>query len=233
MAGMDSSRGHVTAVCVVFQLLPDPGQDPEVTAIDKRPRPGRLDVGPLGLLSDTQCDTKFHGGPDQALYAYSDEEAQWWAGELDREIPPGLFGENLRTSGIEVSGAEIGERWRIGTPDTGSGVLVEVTSPRTPCPTFQARMGEPHWVKRFAQRGWPGAYLRVVTPGTVAAGDPVVVDRRPGHGVTVADTFLRPEPARMRTLLEAEAAGLVELGAVMRGEALRAARRSARTAGPA
>src|SRR3712207_2768652 len=124
------SQGRLTAVCVVFQLLPDPGQDPDVTAIDKRARQGRLDVGPLGLAQDTQCDTKYHGGVDQALYAYADEDAAWWAVELGREIPPGLFGENLRTGGVDVTGAEIGERWRIGNGgDGGDGVLVEVTSP--------------------------------------------------------------------------------------------------------
>jgi MOSC domain-containing protein YiiM len=226
MVCMSSSEGRVTAVCVVFQLLPDPGQDPDVTAIDKRPHPGRLDVGPLGLLRDTQCDTKHHGGTDQALYAYADEDAAWWAGELGREIPPGLFGENLRTSGIDVTGAEIGERWRIGGPDAGEGVLVEVTSPRIPCATFQTRMGEPRWVKRFTQRGWPGAYLRVVVPGTVAAGDPIVVERRPGHGVSVADAFLRPSPASMRALLDADAAGVVDLGRDMRDVARKAAARA-------
>ncbi len=226
MVAMHGTGGRVTAVCVVFQLLPDPGQVPDVTAIDKRPQPGRLEVGPLGLARDTQCDTANHGGVDQALYAYADEDAGWWAGHLDREIPPGLFGENLRTSGVDVTGAEIGERWRIGDPSTGSGVLVEVTSPRTPCQSFQHRMQEPHWVKRFTQRGWPGAYLRVLTPGTVAAGDPVTLVRRPGHGVSIADAFLRPSPAVMRTLLDAAAAGVVELGADMRVHAERAAARA-------
>jgi MOSC domain-containing protein YiiM len=216
--------GRVTAVCVVHGLLPDPGNDPAVTAIDKRPVTGPVEVGPLGLAGDTQCDTANHGGPHQAVYAYADEDAGWWAGELGREIPPGQFGENLRIAGIDVNGAEIGERWRIGAG--AAAVVVEVTSPRVPCTTFQRRMDEPHWVKRFTERGCPGAYLRVVVPGRVAAGDPVTVESRPGHGVTVRDAFPRPGGAAARALLDAAGAGVVDLQPELREYAERAVART-------
>jgi MOSC domain-containing protein YiiM len=204
-----AADGSLTAVCVVHSIIPNPGETPDVTAIDKRPREGRLQVGPLGFELDTQVDTKYHGGPEQALYAYADEDAAWWARELGRRIPAGLFGENLRTSGVDVSGAEIGERWRIGSSD--ATVLAEVTSPRTPCMTFQKRMDEPHWVKRFTRAGMPGAYLRVLTAGSLAAGDVVEVVRRPGHAVTVADLLAGRIDAYL-ALLDAEEAGVVTLG---------------------
>ncbi len=76
-------------------------------------------------------------GEDQALYAYSQEDADYWAGELQRELPAGVFGENLRVAGIETTGAVIGERWKIGLD-----VELEVTSPRVPCATFQRVIGE-------------------------------------------------------------------------------------------
>jgi MOSC domain-containing protein YiiM len=183
----------------------DPGRDRD----RQRPREGRLDVGPLGFALDTQVDSRYHGGEEQALYAYADEDAAWWACELGRRIPAGLFGENLRTSGMDVSAAEIGERWRIDSSD--ETVLVEVTAPRTPCMTFQKRMNEPHWVKRFTQGGMPGAYLRVLVAGTLAAGDVVRVVHRPGHGVTVADLLAGRVEAYL-TLLDADEAGVVTLG---------------------
>jgi MOSC domain-containing protein YiiM len=213
-----SEQGDVTAVCVVQAILPNPGETPDVTAIDKRPREGRLEVGPLGFVLDTQVDRRYHGGPEQAVYAYADEDAEYWAGELDREITPGLFGENLRLSGIDVSGAEIGERWRVG--DGPDAVELEVTMPRTPCMTFQKRMALRGWIKRFTRAGLLGAYLRVVTPGTVGAGDRVTVVHRPGHGVRLNHVY----PARveaLRALLAAEAAGAVELVPKMRKEARR------------
>jgi MOSC domain-containing protein YiiM len=209
-----STNGSLTAVCVVHKIIPNPGEDPDVTAIDKRPRAGRLDVGRLGFTLDTQVDAKHHGGQEQALYAYADEDADWWAHDLAREITPGLFGENLRTSGVDVSRAEIGERWRVGD------VLVEVTAPRTPCMTFQQRMAEPHWIKRFTRAGMPGAYLRVLTPGTLGAGDPVGVAHRPGHGVTVAD-LLAGGAEPYLALLDAEAAGVITLGPKVGGHARR------------
>lgn len=201
---------RITAVCVVHALLPDPVGDPDVTAIDKRPVPHPVEVGELGLAGDTQCDLKHHGGPEQAVYAYADEDAAWWARELGRDIAPGLFGENLRTSGIDVTGAEIGERWQVG--DAGTGVLLEVTAPRVPCVTFADRMGEQRWITRFTAHGAFGAYLRVVTPGRVAAGDAVRVVRRPGHGVTVGAMFPTLDAAAARALLDADAVGVVTLG---------------------
>ena len=121
--------GTVTAVAVVHHIRPNPGETPDTTAIDKRPVPGPVQVGSLGLDGDVQVDSKYHGGVFQAVYAYADEDAAWWASELDREIPPGLFGENLRTAGIDVSNAEVGERWQIGA----DGPLLEVTAQNGTC----------------------------------------------------------------------------------------------------
>lgn len=171
------------AVCRVEKLLPDRGTV-GVTAIDKQPVSEPLQVKPYGVYGDVQADRKHHGGIHQAVYAYAQEDAEWWAAELGRDIPYGLFGENLRTEGIEVSGAEIGERWRIGAQ-----LVLEVTAPRTPCATFQRRMGEPRWVKRFAEANRTGAYFRVVQHGAIAAGDGIEVIHRPGHGITLQRFF--------------------------------------------
>lgn len=186
----------VTAVCRVDRLLPDSGTI-GVTAIDKRPVAGKVRVRPLGLYADVQADRKHHGGEDQAVYAYADEDAAYFAASLGREIPPGLFGENLRTTGVDVTGAVTGERWRIGET-----LELEVTIPRIPCGTFARRMGVDKWVRRFTEEGRPGAYLRVVKSGPVAAGDPVVVTHRPAHGVTIGEVFAGLTPERARAVLE-------------------------------
>lgn len=214
--------GLIEAVCVVHGLHPDGANRSGETAIDKRPVAGRVAVRQLGLQGDRQMDTDHHGGRDQAVYAYAAEDAQWWAAHLDQAVPPGQFGENLRTTGLDVTGAVIGERWQVGA---GDGTLLEVTSPRVPCSTFQNWMQQPRWVKRFAEHGAPGAYLRVVTEGSVGAGDPVEVVHRPEHAVTVADCFLRLDADRARRLLGAEAAGQVDLGSSMREHARAAAAR--------
>jgi MOSC domain-containing protein YiiM len=188
---------RLVAVNVVHALIPDVLGPLARTAIDKRPVTGRVAVSApgdagVGLDGDQIYDRKDHGGPDQAIYAYAAEDQAWWAGELGREIAAGGFGENLTTEGLDVTGAVIGERWRIGD----DGVLLEVTAPRIPCRTFQGFMGEPQWVKRFTAQGAPGAYLRVLSPGTLGAGDRIDVLDRPAHAVTIGDVFLiRRAPA--------------------------------------
>ncbi len=167
------------------------------TGIDKHPAP-RIEVrapGPRagglgsGVVGDAVCDVRHHGGDAQAVYAVAREELDWWAGELGRVLRDGMFGENLTTSGLDVDGAVIGERWVIG-PEGGEGaVVLEVTGPRVPCRTFAGHLDEPQWVKRFAARGRTGAYLAVVAPGVIEPGMTVRVDRRPAHGITVPEVF--------------------------------------------
>jgi MOSC domain-containing protein YiiM len=177
------------------------------TAIEKHPVAGAVPVTRTGVTGDQVGDTKYHGGIDQAVYAFAREDLDWWEGELGRRIRNGQFAENLTTLGIDVNEAEVGEQWRVGTS------LLEVAMVRIPCNDFKnwQRLNgydERAWVKRFAARGRPGPYLRVLEEGEVQAGDDLVVVHRPGHGVTVSTMFralttersLLPELAQVENL---------------------------------
>jgi MOSC domain-containing protein YiiM len=153
------------------------------TAIDKRPVPGPVQVGRLGLAGDEQIDKPDHGGYEQALYAYAREDLDWWVEQLGRELTSGSFGENITTTGLDITGALIGEVWQLGS------AVVQVTSPRIPCVVFAGWLGERQWVKRFADARRPGAYLRVLTGGPVGPGDPVTVVSQPAERVTVAESM--------------------------------------------
>ncbi len=153
------------------------------SAIDKRGVPGRIPVRFLGVHGDEQSDKQNHGGVEQAVYAYATEDLDEWAAQLGRDLSPGHFGENLSTRGVDVTGAVIGEKWRIGT------TVLQVSVPRIPCVVFQNWMTEPQWVKRFTHAGKPGAYLRVLTEGDIGAGDDIVVSDRPPHNVTIGLVF--------------------------------------------
>ena len=178
------TTGRILAVCVLGpELFPVSGSGVTRSGIDKRPVEGRVPVYQPGLENDVQMDRRNHGGEGQAVYAYGQEDAEWWAAELDRDLPPGRFGENLRTSGVDLTGALIGERWRIGT------ALLEVTAPRIPCATLEQFWDVPQMVKRFTARGATGAYLRVLETGDVGAGDDVEVAFRPDHGITIGSAF--------------------------------------------
>ncbi|MEV7982062.1 MOSC domain-containing protein [Streptomyces sp. NPDC086519] len=207
--------GHARAV-------PYTDQVDGVTGIDKRPvagpvrvaAPGPKGVAGSGLAGDAVCDLRHHGGDDQAVYAYAREDLDVWEKELGRRLANGCFGENLTTNGLNVSDALIGERWRIG-----SGLLLEVTSGRIPCRTFQGHLGERGWVRRFTRKGATGAYLRVIEPGEIRAGDPIEIIHRPEHGVTAAMEF------RATTTERELLPRLLAAGAALHPEALAQARR--------
>jgi MOSC domain-containing protein YiiM len=166
---------------------------PVWSGIGKAPVEGRVRVEGVNLAGDDQADRRVHGGPDKALYAYASEDVAWWSEQLGRELGPGAFGENLTTAGVDVSGAVIGERWRIGT------VELEVSQPRQPCFKLGLHFGDPQMLKRFALASRPGAYLRIVRPGELGAGDPIEVADRPEHAVTVrlvADAIMLDEGLR-------------------------------------
>lgn len=173
------------------------------TGIDKRPVVGRVRIQTLGVDSDTIVNARHHGGADQAVYAFAREDYAFWEAELGRALRPGSFGENLTTVGLDVQQARLGERWRVGE------CLLEVTHVRIPCSVFAAFVDEPRWVRRFTEHGVPGAYLRVLEEGTVAAGDPVeVVETRP-HDLTVGYAFraLTTAPELLASLAAEERIG--------------------------
>jgi MOSC domain-containing protein YiiM len=140
------------------------------------------EIRELGLVGDAIITTKHHGGPDQAVYVYSDEDYAWWRAELGAELPPGTFGENLTFSGFGAGEVHVGDRWTIGE------VVLEASAPRLPCATFAARMDDGGFVKRFRAGRRPGFYARVIVPGTVTPG--VGVTKTPSSGeVTVMEVF--------------------------------------------
>ena len=187
--------GLLAAVCRVHALLPDRGIG--VTAIDKRSVTIGVRVSKYGLFGDVQADRGHHGGVDQAVYAYAGEDAGWFARELGRGVPPGLFGENLTTRGVDVTGAVIGERWRVG-----ERLVLEATAPRTPCGTFERRMAVDGSQDRFREHGAPGCYFRVLRAGVIRQGDAMRSSSAPSTGSTVGGWFRRQHPDDAAALLD-------------------------------
>jgi MOSC domain-containing protein YiiM len=153
------------------------------TGIFKMPISNPVRVGKLGLESDVIQNKKHHGGVDQAVYVYGTADYAWWSEQLQSELEPGMFGENLTISDLESARFNIGDRLKIGT------VLLEVSASRIPCSTLAARMGDSGFVKKFKQARRPGLYCRVITEGKVQVGDTVTLEPSETEYLSVVDTF--------------------------------------------
>lgn len=143
---------------------------------------GLVRVAESGLDGDLVADATRHGGRDQAVYLYSQEDAYWWAERLQRDVPPGFFGENLTI-----------ERWwpdpKIGDRISFEDLVLEISFPRIPCATLAARVGAPGFVKEFVAAHRPGLYARVLQPGAVGAGSRGTVQLAPASYPSTASLF--------------------------------------------
>jgi len=197
--------GKVLSINIAPHSKPQTWTDSdEATGIDKRPVEGLVQFGNDCVAGDSVVDRKHHGGYHRAVYAYAREDAEWWEAKIGREITPGSFGENLTTLGIDITGAVIGEQWRIGD------LLLEVAEPRIPCKVFSGFWDRPTLIKEFTEANRPGAYMRIVEEAMLEAGTPFEIVHRPAHGITIGDIYAAKSGAREKI---AEIAAVTELSA--------------------
>lgn len=186
-------HGRVVSLQVGAPRDVEPDGEVVRTAIFKRRLEGPVHLGPLGFAGDGQADTKHHGGPDQAAYLYPREHYAHWAARLSPRIDePGLFGENITAEGLLETAVHVGDVFRLG------GARVQVTRPRVPCFKLEIRTGSPSFITPFLASGRLGFYLRVLTAGPVAAGDPIELEAADPHGLTMAAliaALFAPAPA--------------------------------------
>jgi MOSC domain-containing protein YiiM len=156
---------------------------PAWSAIWKAPVAERVAARGVNLEGDDQADRQSHGGVDKAVYAYAIEDLRWWEEQLGQSLPPGHFGENLTTEGIEVNDALVGERWAIGT------AVFEVSEPRIPCWRLGVRMEDSKFPARFTEALRPGTYLRIIDEGDIGAGDEIRVIHKPTHDLSIREFF--------------------------------------------
>jgi len=151
------------------------------TGIYKEPVAGRVRVKISGLEGDRQADPAVHGAPLKAVYAYPSEHYAAWMRELSRDLPWGMFGENLTTEGLLETDVRTGDRYRVGT------AVLQVTQPRGPCFKLEIRFGRTDIVRRFRETERSGFYLAVLQEGDVAAGDPITRITAAEGEPTIAD----------------------------------------------
>jgi len=157
---------------------------PVSTSIFKEPIADRVMLRTLNLDGDRQADLSVHGGPDKAVYVYPSEHYLFWKHELpEMELPWGMFGENLTTTGLLETETHIGDRFRVGSAE------VKVTQPRMPCYKLAIRFERNDIIKRFLVSERTGFYLSVLKEGEVGAGDEFELLERNTADVRVVDVI--------------------------------------------
>jgi len=192
---------RVTSVNVGREETITHGNRTFVTGIRKRPVRGPVAIDTHAVAGDKICDAEHHGGADQVVYAYSADDYAWWSEQLDAQLEPGTFGENLTIRGLP-SDMNVGDRLLIGD------VLLEATAPRIPCSTLAANMQDSAFGMAFRKAERPGIYFRVLNEGEISAGDAVTWIENPNPVVSILQLFrlaydLRPEPADLERYLQA------------------------------
>jgi MOSC domain-containing protein YiiM len=150
------------------------------TGIFKEAVAGPVQLDLLNFDGDRQADLTVHGGPDKAVYAYDTAHYAVWQEQLTRsDWSPGLFGENLTTSGLLEPAVRIGDLFRIGT------AVLRAVQPRFPCYKVNIRFDDPGMVRHFTQVGRPGIYFRVIEAGAVQVGDPIELIEAADTDITI------------------------------------------------
>ncbi len=122
------------------------------------------------MEGDRQAHRRFHGGPERALCLYSQDRLDALVAE-GHPVEPGTLGENVTIAGLPWEEVRPGARLTLGE------VEVEVTGYAVPCKSIaygfadgrMARVGEK------MNPGWSRVYVRILTEGMIAVGDPAIL----------------------------------------------------------
>jgi MOSC domain-containing protein YiiM len=139
-----------------------------MSGIHKHPVEGSVAVRKTNFEGDKQADLTVHGGVNKAVYVYPSENYPFWKTQFPgKKLPWGSFGENLTTEGLLEDSIRIGDRLVIGAAE------FEVMQPRMPCYKLGLKFETQSILKTFLDSRRSGFYLRVLTEGTVRAGDQI------------------------------------------------------------
>ncbi|MBL7715355.1 MAG: MOSC domain-containing protein [Bdellovibrionales bacterium] len=155
-----------------------------LTAIEKKPVDGPLELQTLNFRGDEQADLTVHGGQDKAVYAMSTECYAWWKSpQGGHDVGLGTLGENLSVEGLFEDQIFIGDVFKLGSAE------IQVTQPRLPCVKLNAILQDSLAGKKMMQSQMPGVYFRVLKPGQVRTDDAMALVGQESTRITVLTLF--------------------------------------------
>ncbi len=164
------------------------------TGMFKKRRDGKVWVYKTGLNKDEIADTKVHGGPEKALFAYPSAHYEYWQKTLDTsEIDIGGMGENLVVTGINEYTSFIGDIYRLGE------AIIEVSQPRQPCWKPARRYQVMDLALQIQQTGFTGWYYRVLEEGYVDVGEMELLERpHPEWSIQASNEVMHVDKKNLR-----------------------------------
>lgn len=157
----------------------------QITGIYKYPVSAGIRLRPEGVEGDLIGNKKVHGGAYKACYLFASEHYDHWKiryPELNWHW--GMFGENLTTEGLLDDAIQVGDIFKIGS------ALVQATIPREPCYKLGLKFQDQGVVADFIAHGHPGAYVKVLEEGEVAAGDAISRLEAASDSISIRDFFI-------------------------------------------
>ena len=197
--------------------FPESGRGgPYRTAIRKTPVAGPVGVTYAGLAGDAQADRVHHGGADKAVHAHFAHHLEWWSTERGRALAAGEIGENLLLAAPAGAAVPDETAFCIGDILRAGTALLQVSQPRIPCYKQAAALDLADGVRRVAETGRCGLYLRVLSPGTLRVGEMLLLLERPNANVSVAEAHRFVHHARLDAGLRERLRAARGLGADIR-----------------
>jgi len=155
-----------------------------ITGILKKPTDDAIILGLEDVKEDAVVDRKYHGGTDQAVYAYGEQHYKYWQ-ELypEVEMKPGFFGENLTVTCLDEEAIYVGDVYELGT------AIVQVTKPRQPCMKLGIVFGTQKVLKQFWNVPKSGLYFKILQEGVVKKGDELKLIEHIKNSKSIAEVY--------------------------------------------
>ena len=136
------------------------------------------------VKNDDVVDRKYHGGIEQAVYAYGEQHYEYWKGLYPKQAwTYGMFGENLTITNLDETNIRVGSTYQLGE------AIIEVTKPREPCYKLGIRFNDPSVIKQFWNSTKSGIYFKILRTGYVGKSEEMILLNKPINNPTIAEVY--------------------------------------------
>lgn len=167
------------------------------TGIYKKPIQEPLEAKGINIEGDDQGNRKTHGGIDRAIYSYPMEHYSYWKKQYPtKELPFGMFGENLTTEGLLEKDVKVGDIFKIGT------TKIMALQPRMPCYRLGYKFDDEKIIDKFLETDYCGIFYRIIKEGKLQVGDEINLIKSDPDSMTIVEIFYLMQDKGTKDLIQ-------------------------------